>query len=111
MKKYDIIILTIIFIVISGALYLLSMRKNVPEKDKFLEQIKRIENKIDSLSAKKDSIKTVILTVDRQIESNEKHYEKVINNVITQPFYLDSAEVTEYIDRFIKDEGYKYNLY
>ena len=80
---------------------------NFPKKKSkdeiFFEKIELLSSKIDSLAAKKDSIRTIIITVEKEIVSNEKHYEEVINNIISQPHYDDSVYISNYIKRYVDE--------
>ena len=99
MKEKLLILITILIVV---GLYIFAV-KNSPESidDKILKKIESLELKVDSLSAKKDSIKTVILTVDREIINNEKHYEEVVNHIISNSHSADSIFSRNYITKFI----------
>lgn len=68
--------------------------------------ISKLEAKIDSLSNKKDSIRTVIITVDKEILTNEKHYEKVVNNILTQPDSVTDAFTRQYLSNYATTHGY-----
>ena len=90
------------FLSIAG-IYILGLKflPNKKPEDPFMKELKSIELKLDSIISVKDSIRTIIVTVDKEIINNEKHYEEVVNNIITQPSYMDSLYVSEYIERYI----------
>lgn len=74
------------------------------------EILSRIESKLDSLSNKKDSVKTIILKVDKELEKNEKHYEEVVNTINAQSFNDDSLYILDYLDRLYPSKTNKSNL-
>lgn len=99
----NIIITGIILIIIILGWISFNIVKNNPQDDSLLKEIQIIENKIDSLSNRKDSVRTEIITIDKEILKNEKHYETVINNVISQSNSLDSIFARDYIKKFIDE--------
>lgn len=70
--------------------------------EELLKKITELELKIDSLSYKKDSIKTAIDSTHIKIITNEKHYQERVNTIVTQPLYIDSQYVSDYIGRYIE---------
>lgn len=70
-----------------------------PEKENkvFIEKINKLESKIDSINNKKDSIRTVIDSTHVKIITNEKHYQEVVNTIISQPTSADYEYITNYI--------------
>lgn len=69
--------------------------------------LNRIEAKLDSLSNKRDSIKTVIIKIDEDLTENEKHYEKVVNTINAQSFTDDSVYILDYLDRLYSSKTNK----
>lgn len=74
------------------------------------EILSRIESKLDSLSNKKDSVKTIILKIDKELDENEKHYEEVVNTINAQSFNDDSLYILDYLDRLYPSKTNKSNL-
>jgi DNA polymerase IIIc chi subunit len=66
----------------------------------FTEKITNIELQINSLQPKKDSIRTVIDSTHIKIITNEKHYQEVVNTIISQPSSADNQFITDYIRQF-----------
>lgn len=99
--------LLIAFLIIQQIL----ISKQTSSDELILKKLQNIEIELNNISNKKDSIRVVINTIDREIIKNEKHYEEITNNIIAQPSSMDSLFITEFIDRFIETEGSKYNLY
>lgn len=99
MKDKLLIVFTILIVI---AIYIIAVRTSPDSTDSvLLQKIEKLENKIDSLSIKKDSIRTVIITVDKEIIKNEKHYEEVVNRIITNSASADSIFSRDYISKFI----------
>lgn len=63
----------------------------------FKERISKLEAKIDSLRDQKDSIRTVIDSTHVKIITNEKHYQEVVNTIISQPTSSDYMFISNYI--------------
>ncbi len=102
MEKYKEFLILIIGILTISIIYYLGVNSSPPNKeDILLEKINRIESKINSLSRKKDSIRTIIITVDKEIIKNEHHYEKVVNDIIHQPDSINRIFTNDYIERYI----------
>lgn len=107
MKDKGIII--IIIVMIFGFLVFQqywAWKKPPPSVDEqLLEKINNLELKIDSLSHKKDSIKTIIVQIERTIDKNHKNYEKVVNTI------LDSNDSTNYVwaKRYIEEYRLKHS--
>lgn len=73
---------------------------NTPKKDDIvLKKINNIERKIDSLSINRDSIKNNIKKIDKEIDTNAKNYEEVVNIIINN----DDSVNRIFIDNYIKD--------
>lgn len=70
------------------------------KEDILLKKIAELELKIDSLSDKKDSIRTVIDSTHIKIITNEKHYQERINTIIRQSSSDDSSFVANYIRQY-----------
>ena len=103
MNKKTLIILFILYILTCGLLYFWAGSHKNPNDDLLFNKLDSLELKLEELSDKKDSIKTVIITVDKEIINNEKHYEKVVNDIIHQPSPDDSIFAAEYIQKFIDE--------
>ena len=99
-KKYWII--GIFSLLLCVGLVILGIR-SAPKEESYSEQLKRIEIKLDSLYNKKDSVRTVIITIDKEINKNTKEYEKVVNSIIIQPSTTDSIFARDYIKKFINE--------
>lgn len=114
MKRSEKILLSFIGIILITFLifqYILIRNRPPSSEEVILKKLEVIENQLKELSSKKDSIRVVINTIDREIINNEKHYEEITNHIISQPYSMDSMFITEFVDRFIETEGFKYNLY
>ena len=73
---------------------------NPKKDDLLLEKINELELKIDSLSNKKDSIRTVIDSTHIKIITNEKRYQERIDVIIHQSASSDSGFITNYIRQY-----------
>ena len=102
-KNWIIGILIIIIIIL-----LIPSKKNVDSN--VLEEIHKLETKIDSLSNKKDSIRIVIDSTNTKIINNNKHYEEVVNTINAQPFSGDSMYILDYLDRLYPSKTNKSNI-
>ena len=87
-----ILILFILFII-----FYYNIADFTPKEDILLEKITKLESKIDSITNKKDSIRTVIDSTHIKIITNEKHYQERINTIIVQSSDVDSSYVSNYI--------------
>jgi len=74
------------------------------------EVLNRIESKLDSLSNRRDSVKTIIIKIDNELIENEKHYEEVVNTINAQPFSGDSMYILDYLDRLYPSKTNKSNI-
>lgn len=101
MTKNLIIYIAAILLVIGIYIYFADFTPPKEDNSEILKKISNLEQKIDSLSSKKDSIRTIILTVDKEIIKNEKYYEEVVNNIISQSDKSDSIFARDYIQKFI----------
>lgn len=102
MNKNFIYFISIVLIILLGVLVYITIVTSPPSTDdKILEKLNEIELSLDSISSKKDSIQTIIKQTDKQIYNNEKHYEEVVNNIITQSASADSIFSRNYIKEFI----------
>ena len=103
MKDKLVILLWIIFTFAAIGVYIKLADFNPVDKESILlERISRLELKIDSLNNKKDSIRAVIDSTHVKIITNEKHYQERVNTIITQPLFVDSQYVSDYIGRYIE---------
>lgn len=94
--------IVIIGAVVCAIIYLAGMYFS-PKVDKDVNALERIEHKIDSLSLKKDSIKTVIITVEKEIIKNRQTHEKIVDSIIIQSSSADSVFARDYIKKFINE--------
>jgi len=101
MKDKHIILLCVIILFVLLGIQQYFIRQS--EEDVLLKKIEELELKIDSLSSKKDSIRIVIKTIDKNIQNNEKHYEKVVTTIINQSSSADSIFARDYIKKFIDE--------
>lgn len=93
------IIISVIIIIV---LYWWGVSTSPPPQDAMIqEQLKNIDKKLDSLNNKKDSIRTVIITVDKEIIKNTEHHEKVVNNIINNSDSINRIWTNDYIKRYI----------
>ena len=106
MKKSTLItILSIIIATIAISVYLTIRYSPKNKEDILLKEIESLETKLDSLSNKKDSIKTVIVNTDKEIISNEKHYQTSVNNIIMQSDSSLSESNRQYIIKYATSRG------
>lgn len=100
------IILCLVLLLFIIGIYWWGISTSPPSNDSEIkERLKAIEHRLTNIEKKKDSIKTVIVTVDKQIYNNEKHYEKVVNDIIVQPDSLNRIYTNDYIKRYIERIG------
>jgi hypothetical protein len=72
-----------------------------PSKDEILiQQINKLESKIDSLSNKKDSIQTIVVQIEKTIDKNHKNYEKVVNTILTNDDSTNYVWAKQYIEQY-----------
>ena len=106
MKKSTLItILSIIIATIAISVYLTIRYSPKNKEDILLKEIESLETKLDSLSNKKDSIKTVIVNTDKEIISNEKHYQTTVNNIIMQSDSSLGESNRQYIIEYAASRG------
>ena len=106
MKKSTLIIILITIIAtILVSVYLTIRYSPKNKEDILLKEIESLETKLDSLSNKKDSIKTVIVNTDKEIISNEKHYQTTVNNIIMQSDSSLSESNRQYIIEYAASRG------
>lgn len=65
-----------------------------------IEKILQIESKIDSISSKKDSIRTIVITIEKEIEINSKKHEKTINTIINSNDSSNLIWIEDYIRQY-----------
>lgn len=94
MKKYIVINILVVISLLGLQQYLI--RSSPSKEDILLQKITGLELKIDSLNTNKDSIRKVINSTHVKIITNEKHYQKRINTIITQPADSDYEFVRAY---------------
>ena len=78
-----------IFIIISLFIWLFLNSKPKEDNNILIEKIEKLELQIESLQSQKDSIRTVIDSTHIKIVTNEKHYQEVVNTIISQPTTSD----------------------
>ena len=103
------IIGTIIFIIIVAWFYIKIADFNKVSEDDLLNEISKLELKIDSLNNQKDSIRTIIDSTHIKIITNEKHYQERINTIIHQCASSDSNFITDYIKRY-REQNSLFNI-
>ena len=107
-KDKGIIIVMSVFIVGLLAWQQYIIRTSKPTKEDILiEKITELESKIDSLSNKKDSIKSVIDSTHVKIVTNEKHFKEKINTIITQPDTCSESFTRQYLRDYASARGYR----
>ena len=94
------IILIIAVIVIIYWLGLMFLPDRNKEEDLLYLKLELLESKLDSLSAKKDSIKTIVITIEREIEINSKNHEKTVNTIINSNDSANLAWIEQYIEAY-----------
>lgn len=107
MKWYIVIFVLILVALLAIQQYLI--HTTPVKEDVLLEKINKIEHKLDSISSKKDSIRTIIDSTHVKIITNEKHFQEKVNIIISQPYSSDSSYVTNYIRQFANKDT-MYNL-
>lgn len=104
MKNNSIIILLLSIFIIIGAINLIFINdKPIDTDNSLLGEIKNLEIKLDSLNNKKDSIRTVVFTVDKEIVKNEKHYEKIVDTIIANNDSSNFEWARNYIEKFVNE--------
>ena len=93
-----ILILFILFII-----FYYNIADFTPKEDILLEKITKLESKIDSITNKKDSIRTVIDSTHIKIITNEKHYQERINTIIIQSDSDNLVFFKNYINNYDKN--------
>lgn len=78
----------------------------VKKDDGFIEKISELESKIDSLNHQKDNVKSIIDSTHIKIITNEKHYQKRINTIITQPDSFSESFTRQYLRNYATTHGY-----
>jgi predicted RND superfamily exporter protein len=77
------------------------IRNSEPSTDeKLLQKIEVLEKKIDSLSNKKDSVKTIIVEIEKTIDKNHKNYEKVVNTILNSDDSTNYVWAKQYIEEY-----------
>ena len=93
------IILGILIVFLIFQQYLI--RNSEPSTDeKLLQKIEVLEKKIDSLSNKKDSVKTIIVEIEKTIDKNHKNYEKVVNTILNSDDSTNYVWAKQYIEEY-----------
>jgi hypothetical protein len=87
----------IIGILICFCIYLLWVNKT---KEITIDEISKLELKLDSISEQKDSVRSVIDSTHIKIITNEKHYQEKFNVIINQSASYDSSFITDYIKQY-----------
>lgn len=95
--KIILIIAAIVMIYWLGLMFLPDRNK---EEDLLYLKLELLESKLDSLSAKKDSIKTIVITIEREIEINSKNHEKTVNTIINSNDSANLAWIEQYIEAY-----------
>ena len=93
-----ILILFILFVI-----FYYNIADFTPKEDILLEKITKLESKIDSISNKKDSIRTVIDSTHIKIITNEKHYQERINTIIVSSDSDNLVFFKNYINNYDKN--------
>ena len=93
-----ILILFILFII-----FYYNIADFTPKEDILLEKITKLESKIDLITNKKDSIRTVIDSTHIKIITNEKHYQERINTIIIQSDSDNLVFFKNYINNYDKN--------
>ena len=101
--KYIITTILIAILILLGIQqYMIFTNDTLKQDDILLEKVKQLEQRIDSLSIKKDSIRTVIIKLDKDLEYNEKQYEEAINNVFDVSDSVNRIFIDGYIKQYIE---------
>lgn len=103
-KKYSIIIIILLILVIGFQQYRLS---NIKTDTGLLNKIENLENKIDNLSNQRDSIRVVIDSTHVKIVTNEKHYQEMVNTIIIQPDSVSESFTRQYLSDYAAARGYR----
>ena len=98
--KEKIITILIVLALIFFIYFYIKIGNFTPKDNEFLNEIRKLELKVDSLNRSKDSIKTVIDSTHIKIITNEKHYQERINTILIQSSSADSSFVSNYIRQY-----------
>ena len=97
MKKYWIIIVFLIGLLIFQYFYTKPNKNSILNTTKYIEKIDSLESEIDSLYKVKDSTYIQIDTVYQQLNNNTKEYEKDFNTIIDNNASEDLSFFLNYI--------------
>lgn len=90
----------IIGILICFCIYLLWVNKT---KEITIDEINKLELKLDSISKQKDSVRSVIDSTHIKIITNEKHYQERFNVIINQSDSDNLIFFKNYINNYDKN--------
>lgn len=72
----------------------------VNTQKKILKKIDKIESNINSYMEQKDSIKTIIIKTEKEIDKNNKDYEKIVNTIINSNDSVNYNWAKHYIEEY-----------
>jgi len=104
-KMWGAIIGFLVIIIIIWILAAHFSSKRLTPEEVILEKITQIENKIDSISIKKDSIRTIVVTIEKKIDKNNKNYEEVVNTIINSDDSTNLVWIEQYIQQYKEQLG------
>ena len=99
MSKENIRFLVILILMVIITWHLSRSISNIPVPDNnaLVEKVSKLELKIDSLNILKKEIRESVDSTHIKIITNEKHYQEVVNTIISQPMDSDYLFITSYI--------------
>lgn len=104
MKDKNIITIVIVGIVafLIFQQYLIFNKSPDNVDDNILKELKTLNKKLDDLSNKKDSVKTIILQLDNDLEKNNKRHEEVVDGIINADDSTNRVFIDNYIKQYIE---------
>lgn len=70
--------------------------------DNILKEIKILNKKLDELSNKKDSVKTIIVQLDNNLKTNNERHEEVVNSILIANDSINGVFIDNYIKQYIE---------
>ena len=100
MQKYIITLLVILLMIVEFFIV-----KEYYSHNDIDNKLDKLEQEISLIANKKDSIRIVIDTINKEIVHNNNYYEKDTNTIMSQPSDSDAAFIRYYICRFAESRG------
>jgi uncharacterized protein Yka (UPF0111/DUF47 family) len=80
--------------------YMIWNNNSLSIDEQLIEKIDNLENKIDSLSLKKDSVRTIIVEIEKTINKNDKNYKEVVNTILNNDDSINYVWAKRYIEEY-----------